>query len=126
MLAFVAPVAPVALRVASLAHSRLRKLTLRRLDLRDKHYQQYDRKLAALPEVAHRSHLGGIWLFWIISSWVKHNGFEGSSRSVYAKSINGSIHLNFDQSNTMVFYKNEVQMLRFSWEGFDTFETLQN
>ena len=44
MLAFVAPVAPVALRVASLAHSRLRKLTLRRLDLRDKHYQQYDRR----------------------------------------------------------------------------------
>ena len=51
MLSFPALVSPgfvahVASEVASLAHSRLKKLTLciRRLGLCDKHYQQYDRR----------------------------------------------------------------------------------
>ena len=51
---------------------------------------------------------GSIWLFWIIIGdifWlVKHSGFEKSSRTVYAKLINSSGHLNFDQKNTMVLY----------------------
>ena len=89
---FVAPVAP---RVASLAHSRLKKLNLRRLDLRGKHYQQYDRRTCSItrswsPESLRRymatlgnygqhfliiivvfdnysrRFMGGIWLFWMI------------------------------------------------------------
>ena len=59
------------------------------------------------PIFGHRRHFGGIWLFLTIIGtgvWlVKHNGFETSSRTVYAKLTNSFCQMNFDQKKTKWF-----------------------